>query len=72
MLAKGPGRATPSGQVSFFGEFMTSDDRLLLILRRLYEIERNSTTCWTSYGPPRPSAIRHAGAIVQGRIEAVG
>jgi len=27
-----------------------------------------STTCWKSYRPQRPSAIRHAGAIFQGRI----
>jgi hypothetical protein len=27
-------------------------------------------TCWKSYGPPRPSATRHAGAIVQEMIEA--
>jgi len=47
---------------------MTSDDRLSLILRRLDEIEGNLDR--TSYEAPRPSAIRHAGAIVQGMIEA--
>src|SRR5262245_16503984 len=36
----GPGRASPPAGASFFDEFMTSDDRLLLILRRLDEIER--------------------------------
>ena len=30
----------PPARASFFGEFMTSDDRLLLIQRRLDEIER--------------------------------
>jgi hypothetical protein len=48
---------------------MASDDRLSLILRRLDEIERKLDR-WKSYGPPRPLAIRHAGAIVQEMIEA--
>ena len=37
---QGPGGQAPSGQGLFFGDVMTSDDGLLLILRRLDEIER--------------------------------
>src|SRR5262245_2697282 len=29
----------------------------------------SSTAYWKSYGPPRPSAIRHVVAIIQGRTE---
>jgi hypothetical protein len=43
---------------------MASDDRLSLILRRLDEIERKLDR-WKSYGPPRPLAIQHEGAIFQ-------
>src|SRR5262245_60436812 len=32
-------------------------------------LNASSTAYWTSYGPLRPSAIRLAGAIVQGRTE---
>jgi hypothetical protein len=49
---------------------MTSEDRLLLILRRLDEIERKLDHVLEELRTPRPSAIRQAGAIVQEMIEA--
>jgi hypothetical protein len=33
-------------------------------------LSESSTACWKSYRPPLPSAIRHAGAIAQGRTDA--
>jgi hypothetical protein len=49
---------------------MTSEDRLLLILRRLDEIERKLDHVLEELRTPGPSAIRQAGAIVQEMIEA--
>jgi hypothetical protein len=46
-----------------------SDDSLSLILRRLDEIERKLDRIMEGYGPQRPSAIRHAVAVFQGRTE---
>ena len=48
--SKAPAQGTPlppPAGASFFGEFLTSDNSLLLILRRLDEIER-------PYGWPAP------------------
>jgi hypothetical protein len=50
---------------------MTSDNNLSLILCRLDEIERKLDHMLEELRTPRPSAIRHAGAIVQGRIDTV-
>jgi hypothetical protein len=50
-----------------FYAFLTSDaDNLSVILRRLDEFASLSAF-WRSYGPPQPSAIRHAVAIFQGK-----
>src|SRR5262249_26861281 len=48
---------------------MGPNDRLLLICGAWMSLNASSTAYWTSYGPLRPSAIRLAGAIVQGRTE---
>src|SRR5262249_34613579 len=50
-------------------EVMTSDNSLSLILRRLDEIERKLDRMLEELGCPRPSVIRCAGAIFQGRSE---
>jgi len=59
-----PVQVNPNGN-----QVMTSDDGLLLILRRLDEIERKLDRRWKSYGPQPRLAIRYSGAIVQGRTK---
>ena len=67
----GPGPASPPpARASCCRDVMTSEDRLLLILRRLDEIERKLDHVLEELRTPRPSAIRQAGAIVQEMIEA--
>jgi hypothetical protein len=34
-------------------------------------LNASSTAFWKSYGPPRPSAIRHAVAVFQARTDAI-
>ena len=55
--AQGDPLPPPAG-ASFFGEFLTSDDNLSLILRRLDEIERQASPSYSAVSAERGHLVR--------------